>query len=189
MQLVADIPLDATVPSWQAVVPQPAPLADLIAGAAGIYRADEVRLVEVDGWFSNKWLGFTGKQLGAFGVHTKALHVPPIHPNRVLRELAFVRQNETWCRVSRPTLHIQQASEQNFRKDCMLNRTVANGTVIFWLGVSCEDHRRVSLMTYAITNHLPIGWYIALLDSRLDDLLGISVGELSLLSPSIASTR
>jgi hypothetical protein len=43
-------------------------------------------LIKIDNWFGSKWLGFSGKILGALGVSMGKLTIPPFVPNHVLSE-------------------------------------------------------------------------------------------------------
>src|SRR5580692_2534508 len=53
-------------------------------------------LIKIDNYFSSKWLGFSGKTLGALGVwHNPSYHsandvrIPPFVPNRVVSQRRF----------------------------------------------------------------------------------------------------
>lgn len=49
-------------------------------------------LIKINNWFGSKWLGFSGKLLGAVGVWHKPdyIRIPPFVPNRVVSQRRFV---------------------------------------------------------------------------------------------------
>jgi hypothetical protein len=94
----------------------------VIAGAAIEAELREIVVVHIDHWFGRRWLGFSGKILGAAGVRSRQLDCshapPPFHPRRVLsarhygpsdaRSFDF-KSNVTW-------LHGYRPSEENIRR-------------------------------------------------------------------------
>ena len=50
---------------------------------------DIVCTIRVNDWFDSKWLGFSGKLVGAVGVWNTELTVPPFNPNRIREERWF----------------------------------------------------------------------------------------------------
>lgn len=52
----------------------------------------ELHLVTIDGWFSQRWLGFSHKELGAVRFATMDLRVPPFVPSRVLTRTCLIRE-------------------------------------------------------------------------------------------------
>jgi hypothetical protein len=49
----------------------------LASGIVGRYQPTSLILIKINNWFSMKWLRFSGKTLGAAGVSTPTLSVPP----------------------------------------------------------------------------------------------------------------
>lgn len=141
--------------------------------------AAEVRFIEVRGWFSNKWFGFGGKYLGALTYRwTDDLRIPPVHPNRVISEIAYVRCGEVWSHIRREALHIYQHSACNLVEARSLRACLLPGTVAIWLGVSEEDPTRTAVMVYAHTADGPAGWYAALHGNTFVDLTNITRPQL-----------
>ena len=61
------------------------------------YKPETFFLIKIDNWFGSKWLGFSGKALGALGVWSKPydkpadnITIPPFVPNRVVSQRKFV---------------------------------------------------------------------------------------------------
>src|SRR5437762_13338148 len=67
--------------------------------ANGVIRRhapESVVLIKIDNFFGSKWLGFSGKALGALGVWNKPynqpadnIRIPPFVPNRVVSQRRF----------------------------------------------------------------------------------------------------
>lgn len=55
---------------------------------AELYAHSRVKVIQIDNWFGERWLGFAGKMLGIAGVRNRSLHTPlpapPFRPNRVV---------------------------------------------------------------------------------------------------------
>src|SRR5690242_3368463 len=49
----------------------------LLVGLACVARPTAIHVVKIDNWFGPKWLGFSHKVSGAFGVASADLVVPP----------------------------------------------------------------------------------------------------------------
>jgi hypothetical protein len=59
----------------------------VVQGAVEVSKPATVAVVKIDSWFGPKWLGFSHKVMGAFGVVFPGdLVIPPFVPNRVLSE-------------------------------------------------------------------------------------------------------
>ncbi|MEP6360801.1 MAG: hypothetical protein ABJ287_00315, partial [Balneola sp.] len=52
-------------------------------------------LIKIDNWFDKKWLGFSGKILGAVGIAKSDLTIPPFVPNRIIYEKFYSKNHET----------------------------------------------------------------------------------------------
>lgn len=87
----------------------------LVGGLVAAHALD-VRLVHIDNWFGPKWLGFTGKVLGAVGVRRDTtrtdLGVPPFSPGRVVWD-RLVSEHGYVRREPARALHLEQVSSKN----------------------------------------------------------------------------
>jgi hypothetical protein len=52
-----------------------------MVGAEEAINTKQTYVVKIDNWFGKRWLGFSGKALGALGVRKKKLTLPPFHPH------------------------------------------------------------------------------------------------------------
>lgn len=94
-------------------------VSDVVNGMLLDTKGAGVSVVKIRDWFGPKWLGFSGKKLGAFGVRAIPLTIPPFHPNRVLSQRFYAYSPDllSYEKVWPPfSLHIQQPSEENFRR-------------------------------------------------------------------------
>ncbi len=126
-----------------------------------------VSVVKIRDWFGPKWLGFSGKKLGAVAVHKLPLTLPPFHPNRVLsqRFYAFNADSLAYEKVWPPfRLHIQQPSEQN--TDRRFNNFIASGALV-WVSSDSARTGNGALMIYATRHQQILCGYLGL--ARLEN--------------------
>src|SRR5258708_27266384 len=71
-------------------------VAQVANGIIRLHAPETLVLIKIDNYFGSKWLGFSGKALGALGVwHKPSYHpahnvmVPPFVPNRVVSQRRF----------------------------------------------------------------------------------------------------
>jgi hypothetical protein len=77
----------------------------------------ELHLVTIDGWFSQRWLGFSHKELGAVRFATMDLRVPPFVPSRVLTHACLIREaGGVPARRRRPHRLVRRAGTQGRRR-------------------------------------------------------------------------
>lgn len=150
---IAPGPLDA--PEYLEVVDQV--IAKFVEPAA----PSAIRVVGIDEWFDSKWLGFSGKLLGALGVANHELTVPPFHPRRVLSEATYRRAADGRYILAHdaPPLHVRIPSERNtFRR----LTDVAPDTTCLWYTGNSARSKRAALMVYATGPEGYWAWYAAL---------------------------
>ena len=158
-------------------------VARVVNGVAAIADPAAVHLVELDHWFDDKWLGFSGKTLGAVGVSAKDLTVPPFHPHRVRGEARYSRvgTGEYSLVVPSPPLHREQSSDDNLQRRL---RLVAPATACFWYSGDAAAIGRGSLMAYLPSESGPTGWYVGLKRAEVGwcttVLTGITASELAI---------
>jgi hypothetical protein len=68
----------------------------LCLGVVFRFNPKQFVVIKIDNWFGSKWLGFSGKVLGAMGSWNKPqdhpateIRIPPFVPNRVVSERWF----------------------------------------------------------------------------------------------------
>jgi len=137
----------------------------------GVVHAAEPQLVfltRIDRWFDAKWVGFTGKVLGAFGYWRRSVDrctLPPFVTNRVVGESCF-EQSATGAYEPRehPPLHIPQWSERNEKRSIL--RVVGLPSILVWFSGATAESGHGSLMVYDWT---PAEWRAWHATFRRDD--------------------
>jgi hypothetical protein len=142
-------------------------------------QAAELYVIRVDQWFDAKWLKFSGKVLGALGVHGRPVTVPPFHPHRVVAEshFTFASGSNAFVPTSAPPLHIAQPSAQNLMRTIV---KVSPSAIFFWYSASTLGLDRGSTMLYRTNQNEVFSWYASFRRSttwRLDRYRGISPTE------------
>jgi hypothetical protein len=171
-------------------------ISPLVNEALSLSLSPELWVVQVDGWFDRKWLGFEGKILGALGVHSRSLRtvVPAFSPGRLHSQL-FLRwdaEQGRYVRHRRPFwLHPWQPSEWNLRRT--LPKLAPEASFI-WYSSSAGQDERASLMAFLRLDGSWWRWYLAFARQvpwRLTALEGIGRAEVNHLAqlgkPPIAS--
>src|SRR5262245_49609679 len=77
----------------------------VIAGVESRFETDQSYVVKIDNWFGQRWLGFSGKAVGALRVCQRRLTLPPFVPSRVLSQRRFFSEDAP-PRPHRP-LHVR----------------------------------------------------------------------------------
>ena len=147
-------------------------------GIAKSYEPDDLLVVKIDNWFGPKWLGFSGKILGAIGTWPKKLTVPPFVTNRVVWEHCF--QSPTYTQVSHdPVLHIDATSEQASQRRIA---KVAPEKAVLWFSGQSQENSRGAIMSYLPMPENYWTWYTGWNCEKVCTntvLRGISSSELS----------
>jgi hypothetical protein len=101
-------------------------------------------LIKVDNWFGPKWLGFSGKMLGAFGAWQPKLTIPPFVPNRIVSERRFVAPVYSEAAMHRP-IHLCIPSKIARTRSVS---EVAPGAALVWFSGDSKKSARGSVMAY-----------------------------------------
>ena len=132
--------------------------------------------MKIDNWFGKRWLRFSGKSLGAIGVHKRKLTLPPFIPSRVVSQRRF------WIPGTQPGrhphLHVYQRSGENLQRYV---EVVVQDSNVFWYSGGSVKNDRASFMAYVSTpdGHWP--WYVGLQRTdrwRVVEAIGIGPPEL-----------
>jgi hypothetical protein len=144
-------------------------------------RPTDVFITRIDHWFDHKWLGFSGKMLGAPGVHKRTrLTIPPFMPRRVASQHFYTCDAgaRSYHVADAPPLHRHQQSRDNLTR--FIDR-VSPSAVLVWFsgGTANADHGCV--MVYTNLAESQSGWYASFrrIDHwRLHKAQGLSMTEL-----------
>ncbi len=111
-------------------------------------KPQSIYLIKIDNWFDSKWLKFSGKSLGAFGVFNDELAVPPFVTNRVVYEKLFSLETENKeYKISpkRKDIHISQDSESNLHRKI---KTLFPNSAFLWFSGNTIKNKRGTVMSY-----------------------------------------
>jgi len=111
-------------------------------------KPNSIYLIKIDNWFDKKWLGFSGKMLGAVGITKGDLTIPPFVPNRIVYEKFYSKNHETELyEISKTSkkIHIVQDSESNLNRKI---RTLIPETAIVWFSGNSKKNKRGVMMAY-----------------------------------------
>lgn len=145
-------------------------------------RAPGIYLTRIDGWFGERWVGFSGKVAGAAGVHFREdFHIPPFVPNRVVSS-TFLRLTADGYEAAPPPveLHISQRSESNLRRK--VAALVPSDALVWFSSGSARDGRG-SVLAYVPTAEGHEAWFLELVRDeawRVVKSIGLASSDLDL---------
>jgi hypothetical protein len=124
-----------------------------------------LRIVRIDNWFGEKWRGFAGKVLGAFGVSRGRLVIPPFVPSRVESECSWTKgESEYVLDPDSDVLHKRIRSEGNLRRYFDQH---CPGTIAVWFSSKSASNGRGSIMVYSdVGMEQTVSWYVELTEAR-----------------------
>lgn len=132
-----------------------------------------LRVIRVNNWFGEKWRGFAGKVLGAFGVGRGRLVIPPFVPSRVDLEYSWTKGESGYVLdLDFDVLHKRIRSEENLRRyfDQHCPETIA-----VWFSSKSASNGRGSIMVYSdVGMKRTVSWYVELTATKN---WGASVGN------------
>ena len=116
----------------------------LVNGLLAVEAPPSLKLIKIDNWFGPKWLGFSGKVLGALGVSMPKLTIPPFVPNRVVseRELAGPSCEEI---EDGGLIHLSVPSSVALTRKAV---EVVPKALLFWYSGGSQNSGRGSAMAY-----------------------------------------
>ncbi len=148
----------------------------VINGVENRFEADQIYVVKIDNWFGQRWLGFSGKTLGALGLRKSRLTLPPFVPSRVLSQQRFFEEGAR--HRPRQRLALWQRSGENLQRYADI---VVHDASVFWYSGSTAENGRGSLMAYVLTSEGHWPWYVGVRRTgawRVVEAVGISRREL-----------
>jgi hypothetical protein len=144
------------------------------------FHPADVYLVRTDHWFDQKWLGFSGKMLGALGVTKRRLTIPPFVPNRVISQETYSSNKGTssYRHSDAPPLHLAQPSRQNLTR--FVDRVTKSG-VFIWFSGGTQQAGMGSIMAYVVAGDSQSAWYASFQRAttwQINKVSGLSKSEL-----------
>ena len=131
----------------------------IIVGSSSAYKPEIICIVKIDNWFGKNWLKFSHKALGAFGVASSNLVIPPFNPNRVVSEETIVlyKGEHYQDKIFERPIHISQRSEENPKRK--INSLFPTTGFYWWCG-NTDNNNQGCLMAYLPTEGAHYAWYL-----------------------------
>jgi hypothetical protein len=151
----------------------------VLNGAVAQVQPSSVYVVRIDNWFGPKWLGFSGKVLGAIGVSKVLVTLPPFVPARVMAQAHYTRDADSsgYVATAARPLHIHQPSGANLQRRTDL---VASGNAVFWISGNSQPNGRGCVMAHLPSEGGIWPWYVGFAREstwRIAELRGITYDE------------
>ncbi len=127
----------------------------IINGLLTEQRPQHFICIKIDNWFSQRWLGFSGKALGALGVRYLRLTIPPFVPNRVIwqRRFTFPSYEEIDAGVD---IHSRMTSEVAMRR---VFSDILPETMVVWFSGKSSTTKQGCMMVYSPGDDIRSAWY------------------------------
>ena len=129
------------------------------------YSPRNLVVIKIDNWFGSKWLGFSGKVIGALGVWDKPhnrppdnIRIPPFVPDRVVSQRRFVAPIYEEIEAGKP-VHRQIPSSIALGRKASATEP---GTALAWYSGNSKTNQRGALIFYVPVNSSYWAWYVAL---------------------------
>jgi len=116
----------------------------VVAGCLREYSPASLVLIKIDNWFGPRWLGFSGKIMGAVGVRWRQLTIPPFVPHRVISQRRFERLSCEEVETGEP-LHVRQTSAEAMERNVS---ELVPDTALVWYSGNSGSAGRGSVMVY-----------------------------------------
>lgn len=136
----------------------------LLVGLVRDYKPAALVLIKIDNWFGSKWLGFSGKVLGAVGSWhiprrqpADHIRIPPFVPNRILSQRRFAGPAYDEIGRGRP-IHTRIPSDLAVVRKAAIH---VPDTALVWFSGNSKATGRGSLMAYVPANSSYWPWYAA----------------------------
>lgn len=113
----------------------------IIAGVERRFETDQCYVVRINNWFGQRWLGFSGKSLGALRISKLRLTLPPFVPSRVVSQHRFLSEGTRPGPQQR--LHMWQRSGENLQRYADI---VVHEASVFWYSGGTKENNRASFM-------------------------------------------
>jgi hypothetical protein len=147
---------------------EPGFIADVEKAINGILAENaphELVLIKIDNWFGFKWMGFSGKVLGALGVWSFSLpgvpsnvNIPPFVPRRVKSQRRFKAPDYLETEAGNP-IHKKQTSTRGLGRKAAVENP---GVAFVWYSGNSNANGRAAFMAYVPRGDKYRPWYVAL---------------------------
>jgi hypothetical protein len=134
----------------------------LCLGVVFRFKPKQFVIIKIDNWFGSKWLGFSGKALGAVGRWDKPhdrpateIRIPPFVPNRVISQRRFSAPSYDEVNAGKP-IHKQIPSSEALLRKAALH---APQTALAWYSGNSIASARGALMVYIPNEGSYWPWY------------------------------
>jgi hypothetical protein len=118
-----------------------------------LYKPKEIYVVEIDHWFDDKWLAFSGKTLGVIPIWNIRLTVPAFNPNRVVSETFYKRVKNSFIQSEAQKLHSKKPSSDNLQN--FLDR-ISQSALFVWYSGNTKILDRGSSMMYWTNSEIKV---------------------------------
>jgi hypothetical protein len=148
-------------------------LNSIVSELVADHQPQQFWVIQIDNWFDDKWLGFSGYGLIASEIpldgydtvkaesYQEKVTFPPFAPNRVIRQFSFVRVGDDYSEFPLPTLphsNDRKHSEANLRR--RIQDFTRSGCFV-WYSANTVANGRGSLMVYIVTVDQVECWFAA----------------------------
>jgi hypothetical protein len=133
----------------------------LIAGAVVTYQPPEVYIIKINNWFDHKWLGFSGKFLGAAGSWRRRLTIPPFVANRIIDQWHYSHDDASDIyrfKGSGNNLHHRGPAAENLRRAI---KKIVPAAALFWYSSDTGVTGGGSLMAYVPIEDDHWSWFVS----------------------------
>lgn len=137
----------------------------LVNGVLRSQCPEMVALIKINNWFGSKWLGFSGKTLGAVGVWDKPasrfandIRIPPFVPSRVVSQRRFAGPAYEEVHGGKP-IHIRVPSSVALLRKAA---TAEPRTALVWYSGNSRITGCGAVMVYVPISNSYWAWYTAL---------------------------
>jgi hypothetical protein len=143
----------------------------LVKGLLAATGYEQVWIIQIDNWFDQKWLGFSGNGLAASTIPIDRFDTvkvefyqdkstfPPFTPNRVLSQWSYLRTGDGYIEAPLPVLPHRtekQSSGLNLHRRI---QDFANFACFVWYSANSLANGRGSVMVYTIEADRLGYWY------------------------------
>jgi hypothetical protein len=156
----------------------------LANGILGKHTPASLIVIKVNSWFGSRWLGFSGKTLGALGVWRDNLSVPPFVPSRIVSQQRFTAPNYSEIDSGSPLHRKTRSSDAILRKIAAIEPAAA----VLWYSGNSKITGHGSAMAYIPESNSYSCWYVSsakLHAWHLKEIVGITPQGLTFLMGSL----
>ena len=127
----------------------------VVDGLLHRHAPESLIVVQIDNWFGQKWLGFSGVPMLGLAVWFRKLRIPPFVPNRVVSQRKFQAPFYLEIDPGKP-LHLSVSGKSALGR---IASEVAPDATLFWYSANSKASGRGSLMVYIPEGGSYHSWY------------------------------